>query len=209
MTKAKKSFYKIFICSLILLTASFSLYKTSLLHADAREEKKEMTEEELIKNDEDMREKERASIKFICEKMNTRTKECKESLDSLFFSVDSLRAKLHQEKETEREKEFIAILSDYNSVQGDLGVMQGILSMADLIIEDEKFVEYFDLMAVSFEHLKNSFSLKNELFLGRINSLENENALQYEKKLLKLYREYFEYDLWREQIDEVEPEKGE
>lgn len=141
--------------------------------------------------------------------MNTRTKECKESLDSLFFSVDSLRAKLHQEKETEREKEFIAILSDYNSVQGDLGVMQGILSMADLIIEDEKFVEYFDLMAVSFEHLKSSFSLKNELFLGRINSLEDEDAIRYEKKLLRLYREYFEYDLWREQIDEVEPEKGE
>ena len=201
-----KKFYRIFIYTSILLAASSQLYRTSALYAGTG--KKGMTEEELIKKDKDLKEKEKASMKFVCKKINTRTKECRESLDALFFTVDSLRAKLHQEKktETEREKEFLAVLSDYNSVKGDLGVMQGMLDMGSLI-KDERLKEYFDLMAAVFERLKDSFSLKNELFLGRIDRLKDKDALRYEKKLLRLYREYFEYDLWREQIGKVKPEK--
>ena len=199
-----KKFYRMFIYTSILLAASSQLYRTSALYAEAG--KKGMTEEELIKKDKDLKKKEEASMKFVCEKMNTRTKDCRESLDGLFFTIDSLRAKLHEKKETEREKEFLAVLSDYNSVQGDLGVMQGMLDMGSLV-KDEGFKEYFDLMAVAFERLKDSFSLKNELFLGRISKLKDKDALRYEKKLLRLYREYFEYDLWREQIGKVKPEK--
>ena len=206
----RKSFYKIFICTLIVLAAFFSLYKTSALYAVPGEGEEELSKEveELIKEEEGLMEKQAAIMKFVCEKMKKRTKECKESIDALFFTLNGLTRQAGESQEREREKEFIAILSDYNSVMGDLGIMQVILDM-DELIDDEKFMEYFNYMAIAFERLKDSFSLKNELFLNRIDGLEDEDALRYEKRLLRLYREYFEYDLWREQVEDYEHKSGE
>ncbi|MFA5392700.1 MAG: hypothetical protein WC306_03435, partial [Candidatus Paceibacterota bacterium] len=46
---------------------------------------------------------------------------------------------------------------------------------------------------------------KNEMFLSRIDKdLRTPDALRYEKKLSRIYREYFEYD---PKIDNVEASK--
>ena len=198
----RKSFYKIFIWALISVTFfSFSLIQILNAEPIAKEKELAKQEEELIEKEKDM-------MKLVYEKMSRRTKECKESINGLFFTLNNLRSKAREEKKREREKEFIAILSDYNSVMGDLGVMQVILDLAEFV-EDEKFMEYFDFMAAGFEHLKSSFNLKNELFLKRIDGLKDEDTLRYEKRLLRLFREYFEYDLWREKVkDIIEGEGG-
>ena len=154
-----------------------------------------------------MREKETDTMRLVYEKMVKRTKECKDSLDSLFFTLVSLTDKAKKEGEIEREKELIAISRDYNGFLGDLGAMQIVLDLGELI-EDEKFIEYFELMATAFEHLKSGFSLNNEVFLKRIGELKDQEALGYEKKLLSLFREYFVYDPWREKVEDTKDEAG-
>ena len=190
----RRGFYKIFISALMIIIALF-LSNKGILYAEPTIEEKELMKEKKCG------EKQRDMMELIHKKMSKRTKECKECIDSLFFTLDGLMTKAREEKQTQREKEFIVILSDYNSVLGDLGVIQTILNMAKLT-GDKEFTEYFEFMTTGFEHLKSSFSLKNELFLNRIDELKDEDALRYEKRLLSLFREYFEYDLWREKIDE-------
>ena len=145
--------------------------------------------------------------RFIYEKMLKRTKECRDELNNQFFTVNSYARKAIEAKDSSSEREFINILSDYNSVLGDLGLMQVILDLGKSI-EGEKFLDYYDLMESGFERLKDSFSLKIEVFLGRIDQLRNQDALRYEKKLLRNYKVYFEYDPRLEKIPEPEVNKG-
>lgn len=144
-------------------------------------------------------------LKLTYEEMKKRTRECKESIDSLHFTLNSLALKAQEAKEREGVKEFTAVLRDYNSFKGDLDVMQAILDLAELI-EDERFMEYFNLMANAYEHLKGDFILKNELFLERLSKLKDKDALGYEKKLYSLFCKYFEYDLWQDEQTRAEPE---
>jgi len=137
--------------------------------------------------------------KLLYEKMAKRTGEYKDSFDGLLFTVNSYGSKALEAKDTKGYGEFILVAIDYNSVLGDLGLMQVILDMGKFV-EEKRFIEYFVLMENGFERLKNSFSLKNELFLNRIAQLRNEDALRYEKALLKHYRDYFEYDLRLDKI---------
>jgi len=145
--------------------------------------------------------------RFVYEKMLKRTKEYRDGLDNEFFTVNSYARKAIEAKDYNSEREFINILSDYNSVLGDLGLMQVILDLGKSI-EGEKFLEYYNLMESGFERLKDSFSLKNEVFLGRIDKLKNQDALRYEKKLLRNYKAYFEYDPRLEKPVEPEANKG-
>lgn len=94
-------------------------------------------------------------------------------------------------------------MSDYNSVLGDLGLMQVVLDLGKFA-EGDKFIEYYVVMENGFERLKGNFSLKNEIFLGRIDALTNQDALRYEKKLLRIYRDYFEYDPKIDRMVEIE-----
>jgi hypothetical protein len=137
--------------------------------------------------------------KLLYEKLSKRTKEWRDLLDDLFFTVNSYARKAIAAKDYKSEKDFIAVLSDYNSVLGDLGLMQVILDLGKFV-EEKRFDEYFGLIENGFERLKDSFSLKNELFLNRIDQLKNKDALRYEKKLLRNYKDYFEYDL---QLDKI------
>jgi hypothetical protein len=145
--------------------------------------------------------------KLVYEKLAKRTKECRDALDSEFFTVNSHARKAVEAKDYKSEKDFIDILSDYNSVLGDLGLMQVILDLGKSI-EGEKFLDYYHLMESGYERLKDSFSLKNEIFLSRIDKLKNQDALRYEKKLLRNYKAYFEYDPRLEQIAAPEVNKG-
>jgi len=145
-----------------------------------------------------------ASRRLLYEKMAKRTKEYKEQLDAAFFTVNSHARKATEAREFKAEKELVDVLSDYNSVLGDLGLMQIILDLAKFA-DGDKFIEYYMLMENGFERLRDSFSLKNELFLSRISKLKNQDALRYEKKLFRLYRDYFEYDL---RLDRTEGDKS-
>jgi hypothetical protein len=159
-----------------------------------KEEKEEI--ENLIKHE-----------KLIYEKLVKRTKECRDALDGEFFTVNSHARKAIEAKDFKSEREFIAVLSDYNSVLGDLGVMQVLLGLGKSF-EVDKFLDYYNLLESGYERLKDNFSLKIEVFLGRIDKLRNQNALRYEKKLLKSYKNYFEYDPRLERIVEPEVDKG-
>lgn len=144
--------------------------------------------------------------RLIYEKLAKRTKEYRDALDGFFFTVNSHACKAIEAKDVKSEKEFIAILSDYNSVLGDLGLMQVMLDLGKFA-EGEKFMKYYDLMESGYERLKDSFSLKNEVFLNRIDKLKNQDALRYEKKLLAGYKDYFEYDPRIDNIEEVKDEE--
>ncbi|MFA5392705.1 MAG: hypothetical protein WC306_03460, partial [Candidatus Paceibacterota bacterium] len=72
-------------------------------------------------------------------------------------------------------------------------------------VEGQKFMEYYEVMVTCLERLRGNFSLKNEMFLSRIDKvLKNPDALRYEKKLCRIYREYFEYDPKIDKIEESE-----
>jgi len=131
--------------------------------------------------------------RLLYEKMLKRTKECRDALDNEFFTLSSHARKATETKDYRSEKEFINVLSDYNSVLGDLGLMQIILDLGKSL-EGEKFLEYYYIMESGFERLKDNFSLKNEVFLSRIDKLKNPFALNYAKKLLREYKIYFQYD---------------
>jgi len=65
----------------------------------------------------------------VYEKMLKRTKDCKDELNNEFFTVNNYARKAIEAKDYKSEREFINILSDYNSVLGDLGLMQVILDL--------------------------------------------------------------------------------
>ncbi len=143
-------------------------------------------------------EKHMEALKKVHKRIIKRTSECKEVLDSLIFTLQSLAKQAYKKGETKKEKEILSALSDYNSVKGDLDAAGVLLSMAEFA-EGEEFNRYFELMAQGYESLKGDFSLKNELFLKRISVLKDKDALSYEKKLYGLFCTYFEYDLWQDE----------
>jgi len=164
------------------------------------EEEAQKEEKEEIQNYE-------KQTRLIYEKMLKRTKECRDALDGEFFTVNSYARKAIEAKDSRSEREFIDILGDYNSVLGDVGLMQVILDIGKFA-EGEEFLDYYDLMESGYERLKDNFSLKNEVFLNRIDKLKNQDARRYEKKLLRDYKEYFQYDPRLEKIAEEDINKG-
>jgi len=149
----------------------------------------------------------KATRRLLYEKLARRTKEYRDELDGLFFTVNSHARRTIKEKNIKAEKELIVVLSDYNSVLGDLGLMQVILDLGKFA-EGDKFIEYYGLMEAGYERLKDSFSLNNEVFLSRIDKLKNQDALRYEKKLLRVYKDYFEYDPRIDKTTEVNVNDG-
>jgi len=174
-------------------------YANSSTEAELEEEAQKEENEE-IQNYE-------KQVRLLYEKMFKRTKEYRDVLDGEFFTVNSHARKAKEAKDSRSEREFINILSDYNSVLGDLGIMQVLLDLGKFA-EGEKFIEYYDLLESGYERLKDNFSLKNEVFLNRIDKLKNQDARRYEKKLLRDYKEYFQYDPRLEKIAEEEVNKG-
>ncbi|MFA5363148.1 MAG: hypothetical protein WC335_07940 [Candidatus Omnitrophota bacterium] len=146
----------------------------------------------------------RAARTFLYKKIAKRTRDCKDELDNMFLILNSLVRKAHEEKNIKKEKELVTVMSDYNSVLGDLGLMQVVLDLGKFA-EGENFPEYYEVMVNGLERLRGSFSLKNEIFLSRIDKgLRNPDALRYEKKLSRIYRDYFEYDPRIDKIEESE-----
>lgn len=200
---------KIIIYLIILLIPVFLdgqrcfINAASLAKSEKAEElEKEKTNEiDSAKQDEEDYQAYIKTRKLLNEKLAKRTKECWGLLDGLFFTVNSHARKATEAKDFNSEKEFIEVLSDYNSVLGDLGLMQVILDLGKFVSED-KFIEYYALMESGFERLKDSFSFKNELFLSRIAKLKNSTALRYEKQLFRHYQDYFVYDLRLDKINE-------
>jgi hypothetical protein len=141
-------------------------------------------------------------LRKIYEKVTKRTGEYRELLDGLLFTVNDYSRKAQEAGQAKAYKEFVTVASDYNSMLGDLGIMQAMLDMGKFA-EGEKFIEYYVLMENGFERLKGNFSLKNEVFLERIAKLKNADALRYEKNLLRHYKDYFEYDLHLDKINEA------
>jgi len=171
------------------------------------EELEAQEDEQAVKEEKEEIQNYEKQVRLLYEKMFKRTKECRDALDGEFFTVNSYARKAIEAKDSRSEREFINILSDYNSVLGDVGLMQVILDLGKSI-EGEKFLDYYDLMESGYERLKDSFSLKNEVFLSRIDKLKNQDALRYEKKLLRYYKNYFEYDPRLDKIVEPEINKG-
>lgn len=146
----------------------------------------------------------KAARAFLYEKIAKRTQDCKDELENMFLMLNSLARKAHEEKDAKKEKELITVMSDYNSVLGDIGLMQVVLGLGKFA-EGEKFPEYYEVMVNGLDRLRGSFSFKNELFLGRIDKgLRDPDALRYEKKLSRIYRDYFEYDPRIDKIEESE-----
>jgi hypothetical protein len=145
--------------------------------------------------------------KAVHEKMLARTEEYHEIVDNLLYKLNNLAIQAQKADELDRADAIVMVLIDYNSFLGDLNIMKEILNMAGFI-KSQNYMDYFDSMARCYEGLKHDFSLKNELFLSRIDILQDEQALSHEKTLLGLYRDYFLYDFRYDQmIPEVEQEK--
>ncbi|MDD5042562.1 MAG: hypothetical protein PHV40_02730 [Candidatus Omnitrophica bacterium] len=142
-----------------------------------------------------------AERKLVLDKIAKRTGSCKDELDNMFLMVNNLTRTAHKDKNAKREKELVIVMSDYNSVIGDLGLMQVLLDMGQFVAEEKKFIEYYGLVEDGFERLKGSYSFKNEIFLGRLDTFKDEEALRYEKKLYGMYRDYFEYDPKIDKVD--------
>jgi len=185
---------------LLLLTLFLSTglaYAGAFIPADMAKRNADSAESEANKDIEDFR----LSRKLIYEKMIKRTNEYKDELDNMFLMVNNLYRKAEEGKDALQQKELVEVMSDYNSVLGDVGLMQVILDLGKFANE-ERFLDYYIIMENGLERLKGSFSLKNEIFLNRIDKeLKTPDALRYEKKLSRIYREYFEYD---PKIDNVE-----
>ncbi len=190
---------KVFIYSVIFLIPFLFQAKGNSVYAGQAVELKKKAEDP----DQEGSDKPAVARKLLYEKLAKCTKDYRNSLDELFFTVNSYAHKATAAKDFKSEKEFVDVLSDYNSVLGDLGIMQVILDLGKFV-EEKRFIEYYGLMENGFERLKDSFSLKNELFLSRIDKLKNQDALRYEKKLLSHYKDYFEYDLRLDKINKAE-----
>jgi negative regulator of replication initiation len=145
------------------------------------------------------RQKALAHVRSVYEKMLRRTQDYYEKADDLLYKLNSLALHAQSNNDNSRTDELCLTLIDYNSFIKDLGVMKEILAMEEFI-ESEKFMDYFDSMARCYDALKRDFSLKNELFLSRLEMLKDEQVLYHEKELIGLYRDYFLYDLWHEQM---------
>ena len=207
--------YLIFIGSLIvcLMAAGFSVFIGAKAYTQDRVEKeeeifkggKELSREEIEKKYKQEEEKSIKALKRVYKAITERTSECKETLDSLVFTLQSLAKQAYKNGEQEKEKDLLSVLIDYSSVKSDLDVMDALLDMAEFAA-DVEFSSYFNLMAQGYEYLKGDFGLKNELFLRRISELQDKDALGYEKKLYSLFCKYFEYDLWQDSQAWAEPE---
>jgi hypothetical protein len=159
------------------------------------------------KDDEDSEAEGLNWAKAVHEKMLARTQEYHDIVDDMLYTLNYKALQSQKTDEHNRTDELCMVLIDYNSFLGDLKIMKEVLDMADFI-KKKNFQEYFDSMARCYEGLKHDFSLKNELFLSRIDILQDEQALSHEKTLLGLYRDYFLYDFRYEQImPEVKQEK--
>lgn len=142
--------------------------------------------------------------RLVYEKMIKRTNEYKDELDNVFFLLNNLYRQAVEKKDAVKERDMVAVMTDYNSVIGDIGLMQVILDLGKLC-ESSRFMDYYMAMENAFERLRGSFSLKNEMFLNRVdNILKNKDALRYEKQLCRIYRDYFEYD---PRVDKIEESK--
>lgn len=192
--------------ALLLLTLFMNTglaYAGAFIPADMAKRNSDSAESEVNKKKKDI-EDFRLSRKFIYEKMIKRTNEYKDELDNMFLMVNNLYRKAEEGKDALQQKELVEVMSDYNSVLGDVGLMQVILDLGKFANE-ERFLDYYIIMENGLERLKGSFSLKNEIFLNRIDKeLKTPDALRYEKKLSRIYREYFEYD---PKIDNIEASK--
>jgi hypothetical protein len=126
--------------------------------------------------------------KLVYEKMIKRTNEYKDELDNVFFLLNNLYRQAVDKKDAVKQRDMVAVMTDYNSVIGDIGLMQVILDLGKLC-ESSRFMDYYMAMENAFERLRGSFSLKNEMFLNRVdNGLKNPDALRYEKQLCRIYR---------------------
>lgn len=134
-----------------------------------------------------------ATLKNICNKLSERTQECRDVLDSLAFTLQSIARKARKNKEAEKEKEALTMLKYYTSVIGDLKAIEVFLATAELI-SDVDFTRYFDLMTQGYDHLKGDFSLKNELLLERRDQLKDRDIKVYADRLYSAFCKYFEYD---------------
>jgi hypothetical protein len=137
--------------------------------------------------------------KALHKKMLLRTEDYYDKVDNLIYKLNALALQAQAANEHDRADELCLALIDYNSFLSDLGLMREVLNMS-AYIENDKFHDYFDSMARCYDSLKRGFNHKNELFLSRLGVLKNENILQDEKELIGLYRDYFLYDLWHEQM---------
>ncbi|MFA6357515.1 MAG: hypothetical protein WCY09_02475 [Candidatus Omnitrophota bacterium] len=141
---------------------------------------------------------------FSYEKIVKRTVGCKDELDNMFLILNNLAKKAHEEKKIKDEKELILVMSDYNSLLGDIGIMQTILGLRKFA-EGEKFMEYYEVMLNGLESLRRGFSFEHGVILNRIDKeLKSPDALRYEKKLSRICRDYFEYDPKIDRIEESE-----
>ena len=99
-------------------------------------------------------------------------------------------------KDIERLPELKTVLNDYNSFMDGLSLMLRILKMKDMLREDS-LEEYYREQAENHEKIKYGFSIKNEVFLNRIDRLDDQQARSYEQALLEAYREYCMFDINR------------
>ncbi len=213
----KEKFYLILVVILIAglaVTGFFGYVAPAIYAQDKAEESQEIPEsqEEIIDSREEAEkkykqeeEKSIKALKRVYKAIAERTSECKETLGSLVFTLQSLAKQAYKNGEQEKEKDLLSVLIDYSSVKSDLDVMDALLDMAEFAA-DVEFSSYFNLMAQGYEYLKGDFGLKNELFLRRISELQDKDALGYEKKLYSLFCKYFEYDLWQDSQAWAEPE---
>jgi len=213
----KEKFYLILVVILIAglaVTGFFGYVAPAIYAQDKAEESQEIPEsqEEIIDSREEAEkkykqeeEKSIKALKRVYKVIAERTSECKETLGSLVFTLQSMAKQAYKNGEQEKEKDLLSVLIDYSSVKSDLDVMDALLDMAEFAA-DVEFSSYFNLMAQGYEYLKGDFGLKNELFLRRISELQDKDALGYEKKLYSLFCKYFEYDLWQDSQAWAEPE---
>jgi hypothetical protein len=194
----------IIILSLMVFSTAGFAHASAVLPAEKAKETAIPDPESYGASQEDMGKKAledfKASKNMLYDKMVKRTNGCKDELDNMFLMTNNLYRQAVKDKDAKKEKELVLVMSDYNSVLGDLGLMQSVLEMKKFA-DDEEMLDYCMFMENAFDKLKDSYSLNNEIFLDRIDNLRTYDALRYEKMLLRAYREYFEYDPKRDTFD--------
>lgn len=106
----------------------------------------------------------------------------------------TIMLKAKEDKNDKKAKELKVVLDDYNNSLANLDLMLVILGMRDMI-KESNLLGYYNSQKGNQEKLKFGFSVKNEMFLARIEGLKDAQAAAYETALLKNYRDYCVFDV--------------
>ena len=145
----------------------------------------------------DMMEDEQLDLKVVEARFaafSKHTQKYREILQQDREALINIGVQAKKDKQEAKMKELNIVLNDYNDLLGDLDLMLAIIDMREMIKPDS-LLRYYDSQKVNHEKLKYGFSIKNELYLAKIDTLKDEQVRAFAVALLKNYRDYCVFDI--------------